>query len=654
MKWRTIMKTLFNARVNFKYLGFQLKQNKTLMFVFGILFFAVFPLSIITASMRPFTSTIMQVKDPHYIPVFLLVVACVVFLVTPIIIFNFLFSKKSVDTFHALPIRRSDLFLTSLFTSWIITIIPYILNYLIGYSLAYSLTNVIYEIEHVTLLMHSVIVLCAISSITIFVIMNTGALSEGFIYTGIACLLPIFGLMAFSFFADQFLYGYTNEVGEYLKYLSPFVGLYNFANYNNLSSATNLSILASYWFLSLVFTTVISVCIYDKKPSEKAEEPFTNNIFFPVVSSAFTLFLFVSLISVFAPYNSSRLELSYMLVPATISLIVYIILNIIKNRSTKNMLKVLRNFAIISLVSIIMTFAIDLTKGFGYITRMPNKENIDYVVVNSGLQTLFPLQSPYENSTVTFRSPSEIDAILNLHQSILDEYELTQSKPDLYGYYSTYNISYKLKSGATFNRQYYVENEKVAKIFATYTEELSVKDTLPLFNEDKNYDTLYVLSKYGDKEYTFKGDIETFKEIYSKELGSTTFKDYIQDGESLQYILVYGRRNEFILLDGRYTNSIEYIESNVEGPEEVYVGHSLYKNSNNAENCGYNVFNGIAVSSDYFYQCSSTIEDLVTLDNITSYDLYPFSYKKITNDVTSIEIYEDNYQISIFVPIVKH
>nr|WP_252968869.1 hypothetical protein [Erysipelothrix rhusiopathiae] len=97
------MKTLINSRINFDYLKFNFKKYKGLLLFYTILLMTSFPI--------PTLIRWIQTPDRYhyenystgsvYVPI---IITIFLSIVTPMILFNYLSSKKSVDVFHSYPL----------------------------------------------------------------------------------------------------------------------------------------------------------------------------------------------------------------------------------------------------------------------------------------------------------------------------------------------------------------------------------------------------------------------------------------------------------------------------------------------------------------------------------------------------------------------
>lgn len=649
------MKTLFKARINKDLLKFLLNQHKTLIAVYTVLFFALFPLTVITEILRPLTSNLMLSSNPELIPSALILFAIPVFIIAPFILFNYVFSKKAVNVMHAMPIRRRDLFVTLAFVSFVSVVVPFILNYLLGYGIAYLGTNVVFNVEHILNLFRLLVFLSALTSITILVISNTGALSEAIIYTGIALIVPFVGTMAISFFMQRFLLGYKDVSEIFLYYLTPITSIFKMYAQDFYSvDAFRVDIISSYWFIAIVIMSAISITIYNAKKSERSEQPFTNNVFFPIVASCFTVFLLIALISVFSPYNGTIFVASSFIMPIMISFIVFIVLNIIKNRSTKGLLFAVKNFIIIVVISIVISLTIVLTGGFGYQNRVPSSDKVERLVIEDTYQLNHSF--PVPGSKFVIKEKLALKMFTEFHKEIIEEKKGDYENNPMD--YTTLSFTYYYSNGTKMSRSYNIEVSKLTPFLSELSQATKIHTTIDALRTDDSINKFLVTSPFMDTTYDFKGSLNSILDVYLNELDGVSNKEFNSNGGKLVYNILISKKFAYqtmsLQIDERFVETIDFIKSNFSSHtiDNTSKSYSEIVIEDTPSSCAYSPFNGVVSNINAYYNCSMGGLSYSEVDT-SLYDIYPFKLSDSPNLVIQSNYSSEDFEITLLFPVVK-
>jgi len=483
MKWREeAMANLFNMRIQTEYLRFLIKRNARFMILIGIAMAVLYPLLAFTEFIigSSYSPTVFAVGQ-----VFLTLLLLASIFIVPFLMFSFLNSKKHLDVYHALPIRRKDLFVTSVLSAFIIVVIPFTIVFAIGgiYQVA-VLDNV-----DTTLLWkqyyYSVIMILAILTPILFSMMNTGTSIDGLIYGVIIHAIPGIMYAAYLLFGQAILLGFTvNDPSLFLLYTSPIWSLFELV-FNKTRIYPNPMLISFYWIIFGFVSSYLVLYFYQIRKSEKAENPFTNRWFFPVIVSFFTFIVQIFMYSSFYTLTrSSGIDFRTLIFPVFFTFVLYLILDVIANRGFRNLIKAMLSFAIITAISLGGFTAGALTKGIWYVTNVPNPSQVrsieleftdPYNVVGpaeyySWERSLFVGSN---SNKILFTNPNDIAIIVQTHKDILAEfkkigyekYPTHQLLAEPYPYksseysYTHFKVKYTYKNGLTLSRQYEVPYE---------------------------------------------------------------------------------------------------------------------------------------------------------------------------------------------------
>lgn len=468
------MANLFKTKINWQYVAFLIKRNTKFMVLAAIAMFALYPLNV-------FTSYILSGSGEYDVAVFLvgrftltMLLVLSIFIV-PLNLFSYLNSKRNLDVYHALPIKRQDLFLSVFVSAIIIILIPYTLVYAVGggYGLA-----VIPQMDFVLMLKqygYSLVMTLAILVPILFTMMNTGTTVDGFLYSGLLHVFPALGYGAYILFASTTLLGFTpNSDLLFLLFSTPIYTLFDL-NFNVDRIYPQVWMTLSYWLIFSAIMTLVVMVLYKHRKSERAENPFTNKWYFPIFTTALIMVVQVFFYTLFSnlSYNQ-QVDARTLIFPVVFTLVGYIILDVIANRGFKHFFKAIVSFVIITAVTISFFFGMIKTRGFGYITHVPKLSSIQSVEIRIndsdgtyGYPDHFRYSMYYnpQHEKMTFDDPKQIEIIQKTHQNILNEYKKNNYNLSVYDHFvePDFNhklnivdikIVYKLKNNAKTTRSY--------------------------------------------------------------------------------------------------------------------------------------------------------------------------------------------------------
>ena len=470
------MENLFRARINAGFFRFLIKRNTRLMILTSVAMIALYPLLAFTEFV--FNGTYSQ-GFFNVGRAFQLVVFFVSLVIVPFVIFSYLNSKKSLDVYHALPITRKDLFLTGLIASIVIVLIPFLSVYGIGWIYNALVVPTIDNTLIFENLYYSLALSMAIALPFMFSMMNTGTSVDGFLYGLIIHLIPMIAYGTYLVFGNTVLLGFRAPTNNtFLLFTAPLWTIFEL-NLNRNLVFPNPNLVALYWFVMSFGMAWLVLFFYKIRRSEKAETPFTNNKFYPIIVSIFILMIQFFFYSTFTLLTEgSSLDLRTLIFPVFFTFVAYMILDVIANRGFKNFTKALVKFAIITAVSLTTFLVATFTGGAGYVSNVPNPDRIakvEFLITDeSGLFS--PSYSSYiyntSNGVIAYEDEADIEVIVDFHQSIIDRFKELGISNNSYNFYeqttleTTYpfqlaswttsevQLRYTLNNGSTLLRSY--------------------------------------------------------------------------------------------------------------------------------------------------------------------------------------------------------
>lgn len=565
------MVKLFNLRIQMDYFRFLIGRNKRFIGLMSAVLILVYPVFVMTVlSLNSYDAPTELFVTGRVFAMLLFVFFCIM---VPILMFSFINSKRDLDVYFALPIKREQMLQTTGWAGYVILLIPFLLAWTLG-----GLLTIIYSSLSLVLLVETFFTIIMIGSaiymVVLFTMMNTGTTIDAFLYSIALHVLPAMVYGAYLLFGFSMLLGFS-DLNSYriLNFISPIWALFNTVFAKDLM----LPPLAYglYWVLIALVLAAICSYLYTGRHSERAESPFVNKRFFPIISTAYAVLTLILLYNVIYNTNSnpSLFTIQNLIFPLMFAGIVYVIMDTIANRGTRNMLKALTRYALVAAITLAVFIPSTITGGFGYVTRIPKMDNVKSVELNvSGSAGLFfpssnlsyyydgvdgytpdisKLLTKLNSQDLVFDQKKDIDAILNFHSIILKEYKWVDYSTKAYpsrqtggnpisktaGYtpsfkafpfenqnYGSMNVTltYRMKDGSKLRRTYEVSGEWTRNLIGLSTSKQAMKLVAPLvanvtlfesFNNFKLYDALMTTSNAIVSGFDFK----VFAEKYAQD-----------------------------------------------------------------------------------------------------------------------------------------
>ncbi len=534
------MARLFRARIQSDYFRFLIGRNKRFIILMSAVLLVVYPIFVMTIlSLNNFNAA-----SELFLTGRVLAILFFVFFsgLVPLLMFSYLNTKKDLDVYFALPIKREQMLRTTGIAGYFILLIPFAIAWLSGGVLGMLYANVEPFVLVETFLTATMIG-SAIYMVVVFTMMNTGTTFDAFLYSGAVHMVPFLVYGAYILFGYSMLLGFS-DVNSYriLNFISPIWAIFNtiFAPGDLMFPPLAYGL---YWVLiSLVLSTVSSY-LYATRRSERAESPFVNKRFFPIISTMYAVLTLILLYNFIYNTNSSTslFTLANLIFPLLFAGILYLVMDTIANRGTKNMLKAVMRYTLVAAITLVIFIPSTLTGGFGYVTRLPNEEKVASVELSiNGSTSLFlptnnlsysynnvqnypasvsRLLAKMTNPKLVFEDPDDIAAIIDFHKVVLAEYKWfdysTKAYPartyieDLYagidGYepsyepfpfdnldYGTTNLAftYKMQDGSKMRRSYEVSAQWTRGLTELIDSTTMANLSAPLIVNRNEFDTI--------------------------------------------------------------------------------------------------------------------------------------------------------------------
>ncbi len=409
-------------------------------------------------------------------------------------LFSYLYTARSAGAFHALPIRREGLFLSSFISglTWLLLSNVFIFILSVLSELLFGSLQIGYLLQWLAIVSLQCVFFFGFGT---FCAMLTG---QGF------GLVAIYGVLNFAvviieaitrYCVSLFCYGISSVNSPTLSVLSPAYWLIAKARVegNTLVSMdwysfSGWTTLIIYCFAGLIFAAA-AILIYKRRKSENASEFIAVSILRPVFKYFFAFIgslvlgsLFYSIIFQISSYEqtgSAIPMLSCMIIGGFLG---YYITAMLLSKSFRVFKRTTTGFVIytVALIVFVMSFEFDL---FGIERYAPNPGSVASVNINTNGDSLI-----YDEEAVIQRiteAQKSLIANKGSHESFLRQGRLPFFAPDTsFPNVVSLHISYMLKNGKTVNRRYTLftasehDSKNIAEFEAALNSPSAISDSM--------------------------------------------------------------------------------------------------------------------------------------------------------------------------------
>ena len=453
--------------------------------------------------------------------------------------FSYLYSKKKVDLYHSLPVKREVLYFIKLINGILIVVIPFIICEIVASLLVIANTGKISVLIAAIWAIAEWTLLFILSYfLTVFSIMLTGNMLIGILACGFfSFYFPLISLVLKGYQSTFFDTYYTSGfiIENVLPNMSSFMLMFNIFELKWLTRII-IVILASIVFL------FINLFLYKKRASEAAGKSVSFNVIKLPIKSMMVIFM--SILMYLLGYEVMNDSIGWGLFGLIVSgVITHCVMEIIYNQDFKKIFAKKIELLVLIIISIFIAAAFQFDI-FGYDSYIPSASQIKSTAVISNLlesnseqyYNKVEISDGYYNDSfvdVDYASDSKIeadqikkmdiqnkDAVLELARQGIEaaKYDL-----ELYGNFDKVLISYKLKNGRTVGRVYYVDlDQSTSGLSSVYADESYKKSSYPILSE--NPENIVSVDFNGimdnDTHIVFHDDElkKKFVETYKKEL----------------------------------------------------------------------------------------------------------------------------------------
>ena len=475
-----------------------------------------------------------DVKNPFFGMIFI-----VLALVMAMSGFLYLYSKKKVDMYHSLPVKREVLYFVKIINGILIVVIPFAISEILASLLILANTGEIMVITSALWSIAEWTLLFILSYfLTVFSIMLTGNMLIGILACGFfSFYFPLISLVLKGYQSTFFDTYYTSGfiIENVLPNMSSFILMFNITELKWLVRII-IVILASIAFL------FINLLLYKKRASEAAGKSVSFNIIKLPIKSMMVIFM--SILMYLLGYEVMNDSIGWGLFGLIVSgVITHCVMEIIYNQDFKKIFAKKIELLVLIIISIFIAAAFQFDI-FGYDSYIPSASQIKSTAVISNLlernsdqyYNKVEISDGYYNDSfvdVDYASNSKIEADLIKKMDIQNKdavlelarqgIEAAKYDLEMYGDFDKVLISYKLKNGRTVGRVYYVDlDQSTSGLSSIYADESYKKSIYPILSE--NPEKIVSVDFNGimdnDTHIVFHDDElkKKFVETYKKEL----------------------------------------------------------------------------------------------------------------------------------------
>ncbi|MDF2872187.1 MAG: hypothetical protein K0R05_3762 [Anaerocolumna sp.] len=499
--------------------------------------------------------------------------------------FFYLHSKKKVDFYHSMPVKREKYFSVQYVDGILLYLIPYVFNMLLCYIVLFARSYMGMDvlINSLQALGINLLYFILIYTITIIAVMLTGngvvSILGTCVFLAYGPLLMLVRSMYYSSFYDTFLDNNLTD-RNILVFLSP-IGKY-IERTTQLHRAIQLyrgeveDFRRSIFFTVVVILLLIALALflYKKRPSEAAGKAMAFELAKPIIK--FLMLVPVTLIGglIFMQVSSMNSD-GWLIFGLILIFIVFgAIVEIIYQFDLKKAFAHKKGLvaAAGTVILIVCMFRFDV---FHYDTYIPGKDKIDsmsiwisgldsdngYVQINQDGSTYdyYYNNFEYQQKYMKLKSFDAAYEIAKLGIQGVDK-EITA---DIKGTYSA-QVAYQLKNGKTVTRNYQlIQDNNFSNLSKLYANEEFKTGYYPIYQWKSNFiSQVSAYTSLEDKSLTLtKEETANLLDIFKNELTSLTIED-IQTSKpiaNLRFKMVEDREFDYFIFPS-FTKTLKFLE----------------------------------------------------------------------------------------------
>jgi hypothetical protein len=516
--------------------------------------------------------------------------------------FFYLHSKKKVDLFHSLPVRREFMFAVNFIDGLLIFIVPYIINVIACYVIIAinKLMTVQIFVESLKAIAINSLFFILIYTIVIIAVMLTGNLVVSCLGSGVFLSYGAILMALKEMYYSQFFSTYSgrNNSGSFLKVITPFYIYLDILNSEQISVFRLFKVM-----LVTIVLIAFALYLYKKRPSEAAGKAMSFQISKPIIK--FLIVVPISLAGgIFFSNVSMRSKTAwYIFGLLFFAIIISIIIEMIYNFDVKSAFKKKREMVIaLATVGIIASiFHFDLIKYDAYLPEKTDIASMSIAVdsLDNNINTY-----SYRNGYREYRYVNYVDFQLNRME--LTDLEAGYALAELgvnnildlndYNNRINYTVKYNLKNGKEIYREYVANRDDSYELLKKIYSNIEYKEAhYPIYSTELSDITRIEFNDIinGASYKVSKDDYADFIQIFKEDLNRITLDDIANHSPIATVSIGNENYDTNYYINDKYTNTITFLKehgfntvSSINNIESIYkiVASNLNYNENEQEN----------------------------------------------------------------------
>lgn len=487
-----------------------LKQHRGFMVLLTCILFVLYSLPYIMAFLESPKDAIIYASGSgknfnEFSMFFFIIYITVVPLLLGVRLFGYMHSKRSVDLYHSLPIKRSELYLSSSAIGLTMLTIPIFINFMVVITLQIMNGYGVYSYHAFGNMFLWIVAGYSIMAVTGLCAVNVGSQLDTYLFSVVLNAAPTIMFFIYEGIRSTLLYGYVfdHNLMDWATRLSPIpTMLLREVGGLNKSDTLNTMIV---WAIIGVLITALSMFIYRKRKSEMAE---VVGNFGPaqIIVRIIVYYIGTALFAImFYEFMSYEYDESYFTIGAVLGAFVTgVIGEMLMTRSPRRTLKRLPIIIGVMIFSAAASF-LYLKDGFGFESYVPTADNIKSVEIeiNDGYEDLYDHVN-YKSAIMT--EPEVISKVVDIHKAQIDAFidngYSENFEHAVLNHYTSIDITYTMNSGKTVSRTYSYLDAKAMESIALLSQNPSyVQQNSEFFViEPADINFLGLMSVLQDKE----------------------------------------------------------------------------------------------------------------------------------------------------------
>ncbi|MBE7034788.1 MAG: hypothetical protein E7402_01515 [Ruminococcaceae bacterium] len=447
---------------------YQLKSFWWLSALYGLLLFLFGPFTLLNEDKQWLLRTVLrrpeQAGQELYSQFAVLMLLLGSAVLIGVFVFSYMQKVRSATLFHAMPVTRAQLYISTLFSGFLLLCMPILANALVLLlmSLFGGYGPIIPPIVILDWVAGQFITGTAVLFFTIFIGILTGSSVGQFVFTFAVCFIPIGMLGLISFLLDGWLFGFTAEgIAPTLEFALQLQPIY----FPQFFGAASMDTWITFLHLGYVFIFgILGFWLYQKRDVERAGDVAAFRFIRPVFLYAVTFAVMLAgtgLVLAISGHDTNRPNAFVLLLFALLG---YAVAKMLLTKSFR-ILPYYKGYLAFAALVLLMFFAVDANViGFG--KTVPVASEIDKAYIGGYYRAYWMnAQSFGHDNIAVFKEAEGIDQVLALQEEAI---AAGTAKETVEGEHKqTVYFSYLMQSGRLVTRAYKLETKRLYELFGT-------------------------------------------------------------------------------------------------------------------------------------------------------------------------------------------